>query len=482
MKTDIDFVGTQLGSFIVKAVILSGGSGTRLWPVSRSSYPKQFCDFFDQSFLENTLDRLSAFGPPEIITIKSMSTLTERALKKKQLDQAQVIYEPLQKNTAPAIALSCHLALLNGVSPNEVLGVFPADHLIAHEKEFSKVLEKAIDQAKKGFVVTLGIQPHAPETGYGYIETKSEDQSGEALSVSQFHEKPSREKASEYLREGNFFWNAGIFVFRLDRMVEAFKAYQPELWEMIQEIKSDLSNLEFQYSKLPSISIDYAVMEKLKDLKCVPCDCGWSDVGSWDELSRVSDEMIEMQSSGRQQVFQVESNGNFVHSLQQKVVGLVGVENLLVVDTPDGLLVAQKGMSQKVKDLVALIKESGSLTVTEHPFEWRPWGGFEVLSDTDHFKVKRITVDPGARLSYQSHKKRAEHWTVIEGEAEVILDDVSHFLKSNDSITIPMGAKHRVKNVGIRPLILVEIQTGSYFGEDDIVRYQDDYAREAEKR
>jgi len=464
----------------MKSVILSGGSGTRLWPVSRSSYPKQFCEFFDQSFLENTLDRLIPYGRPEIITIKTMSTLTERALRKKGLPDSQVIYEPMQKNTAPAIALSCHLALLNQVSSDEVLGVFPADHLVADEKEFHRIIELAISEAKKGEVVTLGIQPHSPDTGYGYIETKG---GAEAVqTVVQFHEKPNLEKARSYLDAGTYYWNAGIFIFRLDQMVSAFKKYQPDLWKAVSEIKKDLSNLDYQYSKLESISMDYAIMENLESLKCIPSEFGWSDVGSWDELSRVSDEMINLHTSGKQKVFRVDAQGNFVHALQNKVVGLVGVDNLLVIDTPDGLLVAQKGMSQKVKELVAQIKESGSATVSEHPFEWRPWGGFEVLSDTEQFKVKRITVDPGARLSYQSHKKRAEHWTVIEGDAEVILDDVAHALKSNDSITIPMGTKHRVKNIGQSPLIIVEIQTGTYFGEDDIFRYQDDYAREAEKK
>jgi mannose-1-phosphate guanylyltransferase/mannose-1-phosphate guanylyltransferase/mannose-6-phosphate isomerase len=464
----------------MRAVILSGGSGTRLWPVSRRSYPKQFCDFFDQSFLENTLDRLSSFGAPEVITIRSMATLTERALKKKGLAPTSVVYEPLQKNTGPAIALSCHLALMNGAAPTEVVGVFPADHLISEEREFSRVLHLAVEEAGRGSVVTLGIRPHAPETGYGYIETK--DGPGEVRSVLKFHEKPTLEKARSYLKSGQFFWNAGIFIFRLDRMVEAFQKHQPQLWEAVSGIKKDLSNLEYQYAKLPSISIDYAIMEKLSDLKCIPSDFGWSDVGSWDEISRVSEELQEVQSSGKQQVFQVESAGNFVYSLQQKVIGLVGVDNLLVVDTADGLLVSRKGMSQKVKELVEQIKESGSNTASEHAFEWRPWGGFEVLADTEQFKVKKITVDPGARLSYQSHKKRAEHWTVIEGEAEVILDDVSHFLGANGSIEIPMGSKHRLKNVGKTPLTVVEIQTGTYFGEDDIFRYQDDYARQAEEK
>ncbi len=464
----------------MRAVVLSGGSGTRLWPVSRSAYPKQFCDFFDQSFLENTLDRLSSFGAPQIVTIKSMSTLTERALKKKGYDSNQVIYEPLQKNTGPAIALACHLALVNGASASEVMGVFPADHLISNESEFQRIVQLAAEEAGSGSVVTLGIQPRGPETGYGYIET-TEKGSGEVRLVSQFHEKPDLKMAKEYLKTDRFFWNAGIFIFRIDIMVEAFKTLQPQLWKQIMAIRPDRSNLDYQYSLLQNISIDYAVMEKIENLKCIPSDFGWSDVGSWDELSRVSEEGFGAPGSGRQQVFQVDSNGNFVHSLTRKVVGLVGVENLLIVDTPDGLLISQKGMSQKVKDLVSQIKQSGSVTVAEHPFEWRPWGGFEVLSDTDNYKVKQITVDPGARLSYQSHKRRAEHWTVIKGTAEVTLNDEKHVLESNDSITIPMGAKHRVKNIGNIPLILVEIQTGDYFGEDDIFRYQDDYAREASK-
>ncbi|MGE3387976.1 MAG: cupin domain-containing protein, partial [Bdellovibrionales bacterium] len=260
-------------------------------------------------------------------------------------------------------------------------------------------------------------------------------------------------------------------------MSEHFAALMPALWKSISLIKADLSNANYQYALVESKSIDYGVMEKLKRQICIPCDMGWSDVGSWDELARLAEEYPHLKTGTLAQVFSEQASGNYVFSIRPKVVGLVGVTDLLVVDTPDALLLARKGESQKVKDLVDQIKQVGLPEATEHPFETRPWGGFEVLADRPEFKVKTITVEPGQRLSYQSHAKREEHWLVIKGEAEVTLNDKVHVLKAGDSIRIPLGAKHRIHNAGKKPMQFIEVQTGTYFGEDDIVRYQDDYNR-----
>ncbi len=461
-------------------VVMSGGSGTRLWPVSRMSYPKQFCEFYDRSFLNESLERLSKLGAPRILTVESMKGLTLRTAKDFDIPEAHQIYEPIGKNTAPAIALLCHLLALEG-KQDEIAGIFPADHLISDQKAFQAAVQLAIEVAQKGAVVTLGIQPNYPATGYGYIEVTdeavSENKNLKAFQVKGFREKPTKAVAEEFLKSGQFNWNAGMFVFKVSTMITAFKEFLPDLWKRIESIKADLSNAKVQYANCENISIDYGIMEKLKNQVCIPCDIGWSDVGSWDELARLSDEFPELTTGAQANVFSDSSTGNYVFSIKPKVVGLIGVNQLLVVDTPDALLVARRGDSQKVKEILEQVKKAGLPEATEHPFEIRPWGGFENLADSAKFKVKRITVDAGQQLSYQSHTKRAEHWVVVEGTAEVVLNEVTHKLKSGESIFIPIGAKHRMRNPGTTPLIFVEVQTGLYFGEDDIVRYQDDYNR-----
>jgi len=465
---------------LIIPVILSGGSGTRLWPVSRASYPKQFCEFYDRSFLSNTIHRLKTLGDVNILTTKNMDSLTHRAVKQEGLKDENVILEPMGKNTAPAVALLCHILQMRGAA-NEIAGVFPSDHLIADEAAFDRAVKLAEKMAREGFVTTIGIQPHRPDTGYGYIEVSGEAVGGsdelKAMKVKGFREKPDLKTAESYLAQGNYFWNAGMFVFKVSQMIEAFQKYQPKLWDKITQIDRDLKNAQYNYALVENISLDYAIIEKLPAQACVPCDMGWSDVGSWDEVARIAEESVQVGSRSQATVFNQGSDNNFVYSVQNKVVGLVGVSGLLVVDTPDGLLVARKGSSQKVKELVDSMRESGQPEATEHKFESRPWGGFQTLSDEKEFKTKRITIDSGARLSYQSHKHRAEHWVVISGEAEVTLNEKITKLVPGQSIDIPQGAKHRVHNPGRQPLILVEIQTGSYFGEDDITRYQDDYNR-----
>ncbi len=462
-------------------VILSGGSGTRLWPVSRASYPKQFCDFFDGSFLDNTIRRLKSLGDIHILTTKSMESLTHRAVKRESLNPEDVIFEPMGMNTAPAIALLCQILSLRGKG-EEIVGVFPSDHLVADEKKFLAAVSLAQKAAADGYVATLGIQPLNPATGYGYIEVSDEVtvQEGDlrALKVRGFREKPNQETAQAYLESGRHFWNAGMFVFRVNDMISHFKKFQPEMWSKIGAISADLSNLSYNYSLVDSISLDYAIMEKLDRQVCVPCDIGWSDVGSWDEMARIAEESVGLSSKSRAEVFNIHSENNFVFSVHNKVIGLIDVKNLLVVDTPDALMISQKGSAQKVKNLVELLREAGQPEATEHPFETRPWGRFEILADEKSFKSKKVTVDPGGQLSYQSHLHRSEHWVIISGQGQVVLNEKTIDVKAGEYIHIPAGAKHRIRNSSTEPLVFVEVQTGTYFGEDDITRYKDDYNRQ----
>lgn len=461
-------------------VILSGGSGTRLWPVSRASYPKQFCDFFDGSFLGNTVDRLKTLGPVYILTTKNMESLTHRAVTRAGLKPENVIYEPMGKNTAPAVALLCHILDQRGLG-DEIAGVFPSDHLIANEEAFQKAVRLAENIARKGYVVTLGVQPSGPATGYGYIEVTGQELGAEgglkALQVAGFREKPNLQTAKEYVSSGRYFWNAGMFVFRVRDMIAHFQKFQPEIWRKIAAIDKDLKNAQYNYALVEGISLDYAIMEKLETQACVPCDMDWSDVGSWDEMARLAEEASDQANNSRAEVFNQNSENNYVYSVHNKVIGLIDVTGLMVIDTPDALLVVRKGSSQKVKELVDAMREAGQPEATEHPFETRPWGRFEILADDKNFKAKKITIDPGAQLSYQSHAHRSEHWVLISGQAEVVLNEKTIALKPGQSVHIPEGAKHRMRNPGDAPLVFVEVQTGTYFGEDDIVRYKDDYNR-----
>ncbi len=462
-------------------VVLSGGSGTRLWPVSRASYPKQFCEFYDQSFLVNTHQRLRSFGAPWILTVESMRGLTLKLAHDLGIPKNQILFEPFAKNTGPAMALLCHHFSQLGFE-DEIVGVFPSDHIITDPSAFEAAILVAEKAARRGSIVTLGIQPRFAATGYGYIEIGAKLSSSEPLSVPihtvlGFREKPDQAKADEYLQSKQFLWNAGLFVFRVRDLIAAFATHLPEVWNRIHRIDSQFANAKYEYANCPSVSIDYGIMEKLENQICIPCDMGWSDVGSWDELSRLSEENTGLTKQSHTQVFVQDSESNFVFSIRNKVVGLIGVRDLLVVDSPDALLVCKKGDSQRVKELVEQVKAAGLPEATEHPFETRPWGGFEVLADHKEFKAKRIQVDAGQQLSYQSHKQRSEHWVVVSGKGELNINDVKRTLGVGESVDIPVGAKHRIRNPGPEPLIFVEVQLGTYFGEDDILRFEDDYSR-----
>lgn len=460
-------------------VILSGGSGTRLWPVSRANYPKQFNELFDESLQSLTLKRLVGLGKaPMIVTSVSLRDFTKKKAAEAGFPNIEIIFEPYGRNTAPAVAVLCKLLELKGEA-SEIVGIFPADHLVQDQEIFLSALALAEQGARENKVVTLGLKPQFPETGYGYIQTQklphAYNSKLSSFSVIKFHEKPDSKTAENFLADGSFFWNAGIFVFQVQLMIQLIKKYQPQIWQGVDRLKADLSNIDSIYAELPSISLDYAIMEKLSgsELLCVPCDPGWSDVGSWDAVA----EVYEKTGRERTNPIEVDSKNNFVLPTQNKTYALVGVDDLIVIDTEDALLISAKGHSQNVKTVVERIKTEAPKLAIQHVFEERPWGRFEVLREKEHFKSKIIMVNPGAQISYQSHTKREEHWIIVRGSGEVILDEKVIPVEVGSYAKIPTGAKHRIRNTGTVPLEFVEVQLGSYFGEEDIVRYQDDYKR-----
>jgi len=447
--------------------ILSGGSGTRLWPVSRSNYPKQFCDLFEDSLQSLTLKRCHSLGALWIVTGSSLKTLTESNLKELQYENVTTIYEPMAKNTAPAVVVLAHILVQRGFG-EEVVGVFPSDHLIQNTEAFYQAVKAAEELALQNKIVTLGIKPDHPATGYGYIQKDANSNS-----VLKFHEKPSLENAEKFLASGDFFWNAGMFIFKAKTMLEKFQQHQPEIFKMVSLLKADMANLDTVYAQFPNISIDYAIMEKLSsaELACVPADMAWSDVGSWDAVAEVAERQHASNS------MEIKGKHNYAFGREGKMYSFVGTDDLILVDTADAMMVVKKGASQEVKQVVEALQKQGSSLTKDHVFEKRPWGAYEILRDTEHFKSKVITVNPQSQISYQSHSKRAEHWIITRGEGDVILNDQVIPVNGGSHVFIPIGAKHRIRNNSDKVLEFVEVQLGTYFGEDDIVRYQDDYKR-----
>ena len=454
-------------------VVMSGGSGSRLWPVSRQSFPKQFCDFLDESLFSKTLKRLKPLGSPWTLTVGDLRVLTERTLKQEGIPASQGIYEPFGRNTAPAIALLCRILELRGLK-DEVVGVFPADQLIDDDRAFQEAVRKGETLAKQGHIVTLGVKPTFPATGYGYIETSGSMESG-ALSAVGFREKPNESTAREFIARGGFYWNAGMFIFKVSKMMELLSVHVPDVWSAFLGMKdpANAAELERIYKAVRAISIDYAVMEKLSKHACIPCAFQWSDLGSWDAIADVLGE----KAAGASGKVEVGGGKNFVFGEAKKTYAFVGVTDVVLIDTPDAVLVARKGQTERVKEVVDELKNRSVASATQHQFEVRPWGSFQVLKDADDFKSKTITVDAGAQISYQSHEKRAEHWIIVKGKGEVVLDGETIPVSSGQHVLIPLRAKHRIRNTGTEPLQFVEVQLGSYFGENDIIRYEDDYKR-----
>ena len=456
-------------------VVLSGGSGTRLWPVSRASWPKPFCDLFDETLYQKTLKRLLPLGSPWTVTVQGLQGRTREVCRQLGLPDSQVIYEPFARNTAPAIALLCHLFSLQGKG-DEVVGVFPADHMVQDAEGLRRAVRLGAEYAARGAVVTLGMTPTRPAVTFGYIlaaPTGPVQEEPRVLTVERFVEKPDEVTARQLLAAGNCLWNAGVFLFRVGTMAGHFQALLPELWQRIESIDDAGSNAACAYEQIGPLSLDHGIMERLDSLLCIPCDIGWSDLGSWEEVSALSGE-----SSGTH-VFSQNAHDNYVYPHASKVYGLAGVDDLIIVDTDDALLVARKGQSQRVREIVEAMRQKGLPAAAQHDhrFDTRPWGRYEVLAAQDHFKAKVITVMPHARLSYQSHQHRDEHWIVVRGAGKVVLEGVARNVKAGDYIFVARGSRHRMANPHDSDLQFVEVQVGSYFGEDDITRYEDDYRR-----
>ncbi|MCB0348232.1 MAG: cupin domain-containing protein, partial [Bdellovibrionales bacterium] len=431
-------------------IILAGGSGTRLWPVSRMSYPKQFCELLDDTLLNKTILRLQKFSTPYLLTSKSLAPLSERALEENHISKDYVIVEPEAKNTAAAIAYLCEIYK---DKPETIVGIFPSDHWVDDTVAFSKDIKEAIQVANDTkSLVLIGIQPNAPSSAYGYIEVKGSN-------VSRFIEKPNKERAEDLLKTKNVFWNSGIFIAKISCLREAFKQHSPIFMDAFNN-KSPVD----AYQELPKNSFDFEIVEKLKEIRFVKANFKWSDLGSWDQL-------IENYGGSLAKTYEVKSKNNTVVTSRSKSTGFIGVENLLVVDTKDALLIAKKGETQGVKDVVEMMILQNDRRAIDPVKELRGWGEFCILEEEESFKVKKVKVMPQKSISYQSHQNRQEHWIILKGEAEVLLDDVAHKLKAGESIFVKSGVKHLIRCISQNPLELIEVQTGTYFGEDDIKRY-----------
>ena len=465
-------------------VILCGGAGSRLWPVSREHHPKPFIRLADgQSLLQKAFLRGAQLpGVDEVLTVTNRELFFKTEDEFREVNTNKVatsfILEPFGRNTSAAIAAAAlHIAKTHG--PETVMLVLAADHLIADQAAFAAAVDVATTLAQTGSLVTFGIQPEAAETGYGYIET-------DGPKVVRFVEKPSLEKAQEYLAVGNFLWNSGMFCFQAGAMLKAMGKYCPDILAATQtcldhsrtatgKTFAEITLDSDTFAAIPDDSIDYSVMERSDEIVVVPCNIGWSDIGSWSALGDLSPaDAGGNRIDGEAQLHDV--TNCYVQS-SKRLIGAVGINNLIIVDTPDALLVADKSRAQDVKQIFAALKLKGHDAHKHHLTVHRPWGTYTVLEEDTSFKLKRIEVKPGGQLSLQMHHHRSEHWIVVSGKARVVNGDKEIDLESNQSTYIPAGHKHRLENTGVETLVMIEVQCGSYLGEDDIVRFQDNYGR-----
>ena len=469
---------------LLQPVLLSGGSGTRLWPLSREAYPKQFLPLVgDDTMLQATWKRVAPLAslPPIVVANEAHRFLAAEQLRVLGVSTPLILLEPVGRNTAPAIAAAALQAMAGGDDP--VLVVLPSDHVIADADAFRAAVAAASVAAGQGALVTFGIVPTAPETGFGYIQAEDSDPgvAGGVRKVQRFVEKPDAATAQAYLDAGGYYWNSGMFVFRASRYLHEIERFRPDILDATRAAfaaarrDGDFVRLDSDaFAACPSESIDYAVMEKTDAAMVLPVDIGWNDVGSWSALWDVAARDGDG-NAYRGDVIAVDSRNSYAHA--RRLVALVGVDDLIVVETDDAVLVAHKDRVQQVKDVVAQLKSEQRSQAALHREVHRPWGSYDSVDAGDGFQVKRIKVKPGAQLSLQSHEHRAEHWVVVRGTARVTRDEEVFDLQANQSAYIPIGAKHRLENPGTQMLELIEVQSGGYLGEDDIVRYEDVYGR-----
>ena len=467
---------------MLKPVLLSGGVGSRLWPVSREAYPKQFLPLAgEQSMLVDTLHRLEALSaqPPMVVCNEEHRFIVAQQLREADLAGAEIVLEPCGRNTAPAVAVAALQALKS--DEDAILLVLPADHLVENPAAFHSAVLEALPLAEQGQLVTFGVVPTRPETGYGYIK-RGEGLGGGLYALESFVEKPDAATAQSYLQSGDYLWNSGKFLFSARAYIDELRVLAPAMLEAcVNALEGANADLDFVrldadiFAACPSDSIDYAVLEKTGRGAVATLDCGWSDVGAWSALWDVG-EADDQGNVVQGDVLVDQSKNNYLRS-ESRLLAVTGVSDLVVVETADAVLVSHRDTVQDVKRLVTALKSSNRAEANVHARVYRPWGFYESLITSDRFQVKSIVVNPGQKLSLQKHHHRAEHWIVVNGTGEVTCEDKVFTLREDESTYIPLGHKHRLANPGCIPLELIEVQSGSYLGEDDIVRYEDIYGR-----
>ena len=466
-------------------VILSGGSGSRLWPMSRELNPKQFLSLYgEQTMLQDTMTRLEGvaeLAAPVIVCNEEHRFLVAQQMQDIRVDVDKIILEPVGRNTAPAICAAAEYIHNKKTADNNIMLVLSADHVIKNTEAFHKVIMEGYQIAQQGQLVTFGIVPDKVETGYGYIKRAEQYHGQQAWKVAEFVEKPDLETAKQYLDSGEYYWNSGMFMFQAGTILKELDQFSHDIVEAVhQAVIHGGSDLDFcrlnveDFTASPD-SIDYAVMEKTDKAVVIPLAAHWNDVGAWSALWEIN-EQDEDGNVLQGDVLKVDVTNSYIHA-EERMIAVVGMDSCVVVETADAVLVADKSRSQEVKEIVNQLKASNREEALLHQRVYRPWGSYETLEETERFKVKRIIVNPGAKLSLQMHHHRAEHWVVVKGTAKILCGEKEFVMTEDQSNYIPLGTQHRLENPGVIPLEIIEIQTGSYLGEDDIVRFEDTYGR-----